>query len=86
MSGSLEQHWHESLNSSPNIYGKVFRFLLLVHGEPARQISFPSRSVLAPAYPLEMEAQPKPPRSPEEIRSLLLKIAVAVRAGMRRES
>jgi hypothetical protein len=79
---SLLRHWKDSLNSCPDICAKVYRFLLLFYGEQATQIAFPPQASLTPALRIDVEAQPKLPKSPEQLRFLLIKIAEAVSSSV----
>jgi hypothetical protein len=86
MSLTLLQHWKDSLHSCPNICAKVFRFLMLFYGEQATRIVFPPASAVASVLQVEIETPPKLPKSPEQIRSLLVKISEAVSASVSNDS
>ena len=76
---SLIQHWKEALKTSSGLCAKVYRFLMRFYGEQASHIVFPPRPVPTGFILLDSEARPKPPRTPDQIRSLLTKITEAVR-------
>jgi hypothetical protein len=82
MSLTLLQHWRESLRSGPEVCAKVFRFLLQFYGDRAMGIAFPSPSPPTPAFASEVDTRPKLPKSPEQIRSLLVGISEAVHAAL----
>jgi hypothetical protein len=81
MSGDLLQHWREVLSSNPGLRAKVVRFLISCYPEQAERIGFPPPRPPAPPADLNVEARPKLPKSPAQIRSLLVLISEAVRAA-----
>jgi len=85
MSLTLLQHWRESLRSGPDVCAKVFRFLLQFYGDQATRIAFPPQPSQEPAFSLDVEGRPRLPRSPEEIRALLVRISAAVHAALGEE-
>jgi hypothetical protein len=83
---SLLHHWKDTLHSCPNILVKVFRFLVLIYGEQSTRIAFPPQSHPAPPIQLDVVARPRLPRSPEQIRLLLIKISEAISDSAAKES
>ena len=75
---TLFHHWKDTLDSCPNILVKVFRFLVLFYGEQSTRIAFPPESHPAPSIQIDVDARPNLPRSPEQIRLLLIKISEAI--------
>jgi hypothetical protein len=78
MTVSLFQHWNDALHSSSVLLAKVYRFLMRFYGEQAGTIAFPPVSVPTGGLHLDPEAQPRPLKTPHQIRSLLIKVAEAV--------
>jgi len=86
MSISLFQHWKDLLDSCSGLCERVYRFLLRYYGDQARKIVFRPRSLPVVEIHLQTEAHPKLPKSPDQIRSLLIRIGEAVRASTSRRS
>lgn len=78
MGSTLLDHWKEAERTESS--SKVYHYLLSFYGETASNIDFPPRSSPPPA-PLELHVESKPPKSPERIRQLLLRIHEAVAAS-----
>jgi len=78
MTLSLFQHWKDALHSSSVLVAKVYRFLMRFYGEQAGRIAFPPVSAPKGFLHLDPEVRPKPPKTPHQIRSLLIRIAEAV--------
>ena len=76
---SLYQHWKEALSSG--LCAKVYRFLMWFYGEQASRMLFAPRSVPTGFIHLDSEDRPKPLRTPDQVRSLLMKISEAVRSS-----
>jgi len=78
MGSTLLDHWKEAERTESS--SKVYHFLVSFYGDEAAHIAFPPRST-ATTLPLELEPESKPPKSPERIRQLLLRIHEAVAAS-----
>jgi len=81
MTLSLFQHWNDALHSSSVLVAKVYRFLMRFYGEQAGKIAFPPVRVPTGFIHVDPGVHPKPPRTPQQIRSLVIKIAEAVHAS-----
>jgi len=84
---TLFDHWKDSLQSCDSVHGrprmlsKIYRFLLGCYEDDARWIEYPRRPFVDPEPTLLSVVQPRPPRSPEQIRRLLQNVAHAVAAA-----
>ena len=78
MGSTLLDHWKEAERTESS--SKVYHFLVSFYADEASHIDFPPRSSPT-SPPLELEAESKPPKSPERIRQLLLRIHEAVEAS-----
>jgi hypothetical protein len=86
VSFSLFQHWKEALQACPLVGAKVYRYLMAFYQEQATRIAFRRTPASGAVCPLDMEAQLKLPRSPEQIRSLLGSITKAIREAAPKNS
>jgi len=80
MTNSLLGPWKHALDSGPRALAKVFRFLLRQYSEHAARAPVCFRE---PAFQLDHEPRLKLPKSPEQIRSLLVRISSHIRAAGR---
>jgi hypothetical protein len=78
MSTSLLEHWNDSLRSCSSLLEKVYRFLILFYGNRAGEGVIPRLETPVAVIQMDPEVRPKLPRSSEEIRSLIARIAEAV--------
>ena len=93
MASTLLEHWNDVLDAirgaefppeeRDRLRSRIYRFLIDFYREPAARVGFPPTLQERTGARVDVPASPRPPKSPERIRGLLVQISDAVAGSAR---